>query len=83
MIFKAARFPRVARLAYLQITPPERVGPYLYYVGQLPDQPHPCYMRKPAAGGGQEEVLLDVNALAIVHGEAISVGQVRRELVWN
>ncbi|GAB4817005.1 hypothetical protein N2152v2_004051 [Parachlorella kessleri] len=60
-----------------QVTPPERVGPYLYYVRQLPDRPHPCYMRRPAAGGGVEEVLLDVNELARVHGDAISVGQVK------
>lgn len=70
------------------MTPPERVGPYLYYVRQLPDQPHPCYLRRPAEGDGgsssssrgggeEEQVVLDVNELARVHGDSVAVGQVR------
>ncbi len=60
--------------AFWQVTPPERVGPYLYYVRQLPDRPHPCYMRRTERGA--EEVVLDVNELARVHGDCVSVGQV-------
>lgn len=69
-----------------QVSVPERVGGHEYYVEQLPDAPHPRYMRRPvpagmAAGsssrGGAAEVVLDVNELATVHGEYVQVRQVR------
>ncbi len=66
-----------------QVSAPERVGGYEYYVQQLPSAPHPCYMRR-AVGRPRAvpEVVLDLNELAAVHGEYVQVGQASGELPW-
>lgn len=35
-------------IAHLQVSAPERLGAYEYYVQQMPGRPHPCYMRRVA-----------------------------------
>ena len=61
------------------VSAPERLGEHEYYVVQGADHPHPRYLRRRPGGQGAaaEEVVLDVNELARVHGDDIFVGQVR------
>ncbi|KAI3438624.1 hypothetical protein D9Q98_001046 [Chlorella vulgaris] len=68
-----------------QVSIPERVGDHEYFVRQLPGSPHPCYMRRLAAGtagnhspiASPAEVVLDVNELAATHGDYMQVGQLK------
>eukprot|EP00887_Chlorella_sp_A99_P000935 scaffold5.g935.t1 len=67
-----------------QCSTPERVGEHEYYIRQTPERPLPCYLRyrMGGQGGGQggrqdEKVVLDLNELAAVHGESISLGQLK------
>lgn len=84
LIRSMAHMPRCPTLL-CQVTAPERVCGHEYFVQQLPGRPHPCYMRcrlatdgSSSSGGGGQEVVLDVNELAAVHGEYVQVGQVRQ-----
>ena len=65
------------------VSVPERIGDHEYYVRQTKGRPLPCYLRRRWSGSGvlhspqEETVVLDANELAKVHGEDISIGQVR------
>ena len=86
----ALRAEMAAALPPSQATPAERVGGHEYWVVQSEAAPHPRYLRRQTAGGdagattgsssgstAPPQVVLDVNELAEVHGEYVSVGQVR------
>jgi hypothetical protein len=72
----------------VQVSVPERMGGYDYFVVQGPCQPHPCYMRRavlPAQGTGsadsirkpnRDDVVLDLGQLAAVYGDRIQLQQV-------
>ena len=53
----------VGRIQETDSSAPVRSGPWLYYSRTLAGQQYKLYCRKPASGG-EEEVLLDANALA-------------------
>jgi oligopeptidase B len=49
--------------------PPVREGDWLYFTRTAAGQPHPIFLRRPAQGG-EDEVLLDLNALKAREGHA-------------
>ncbi len=55
----------LGRIKQTDLTVPERHGDFLYYSRTEEGKQYPIHCRKKAGAGAQEEVLLDMNALAL------------------
>ncbi len=76
-----------ARIAEADTTVPDEIGAYAYYYRSEKGKQHPLFCRRPRSQRGDEDVLLDLNAIArdhaFLHAGAIRVSPDHRLLAYT